>query len=207
MIKATLGGTDAFDDRMNYSYSYDKKKRRGKTLVTENGIVRTIISTDGEETYDLSDSDTKETLAYTSERLKAMQNLAASQQGLVDIFSNKRRGKDAEADKADKKEGFFSKLLGKAGAIFGTLGSGVASLGKGLLGLGKYGVVGYLLGSGISYIIKHQDEVKQFVTTMISGLSTFVTKAITAGINLLKETPFLSRKIFIGLCPRIRLLL
>lgn len=189
MIKATLGGTDAFDDRMNYSYSYDKKKRRGKTLVTENGIVRTIISTDGEETYDLSDSDTKETLAYTSERLKAMQNLAASQQGLVDIFSNKRRGKDAEADKADKKEGFFSKLLGKAGAIFGTLGSGVASLGKGLLGLGKYGVVGYLLGSGISYIIKHQDEVKQFVTTMISGLSTFVTKAITAGINLLKETP------------------
>lgn len=189
MIKATLGGTDAFDDRMNYSYSYDKKKRRGKTLVTENGIVRTIISTDGEETYDLSDSDTKETLAYTSERLKAMQDLAASQQGLVDIFSNKRRGKDAEADKADKKEGFFSKLLGKAGAIFGTLGSGVASLGKGLLGLGKYGVVGYLLGSGISYIIKHQDEVKQFVTTMISGLSTFVTKAITAGINMLKETP------------------
>lgn len=189
MIKATLGGTDAFDDRMNYSYSYDKKKRRGKTLVTENGIVRTIISTDGEETYDLSDSDTKETLAYTSERLKAMQDLAASQQGLVDIFSNKRRGKDAEADKADKKGGFFSKLLGKAGAIFGTLGSGVASLGKGLLGLGKYGVVGYLLGSGISYIINHQDEVKQFVTTMISGLSTFVTKAITAGINLLKETP------------------
>lgn len=199
MIKATLGGTDAFDDRMNYSYSYDKKKRRGKTLVTENGIVRTIISTDGEETYDLSDSDTKETLAYTSERLKAMQDLAASQQGLVDIFSNKRRGKDAEADKADKKEGFFSKLLGKAGAIFGTLGSGAASLGKGLLrfgaGLGKYGVIGYLLGSGISYIINHQDEVKQFVTTMISGLSTFVTKAITAGINLLKETPSMAKGI------------
>ena len=193
MIKATLGGTDAFDDRMNYSYSYDKKKRRGKTLVTENGIVRTIISTDGEETYDLSDSDTKETLAYTSERLKAMQNLAASQQGLVDIFSNKRRGKDAEADKADKKEGFFSKLLGKAGSIIGAIGGGFSSLGKTILklgvGAGKWGVIGYLLGSGISYVAEHQEEVKQFVTSAISGLSTFVTKAITAGINLLKETP------------------
>lgn len=193
MIKATLGGTDAFDDRMNYSYSYDKKKRRGKTLVTENGIVRTIISTDGEETYDLSDSDTKETLAYTSERLKAMQDLAASQQGLVDIFSNKRRGKDAEADKADKKEGFFSKLLGKAGSIIGAIGGGFSSLGKTILklgvGAGKWGVIGYLLGSGISYVAEHQDEVKQFVTSAISGLSTFVTKAITAGINLLKETP------------------
>lgn len=193
MIKATLGGTDAFDDRMNYSYSYDKKKRRGKTLVTENGIVRTIISTDGEETYDLSDSDTKETLAYTSERLKAMQNLAASQQGLVDIFSNKRRGKDAEADKADKKEGFFSKLLGKAGSIIGAIGGGFSSLGKTILklgvGAGKWGVIGYLLGSGISYVAEHQEEVKQFVTSTISGLSTFVTKAITAGINLLKETP------------------
>lgn len=193
MIKATLGGTDAFDDRMNYSYSYDKKKRRGKTLVTENGIVRTIISTDGEETYDLSDSDTKETLAYTSERLKAMQNLAASQQGLVDIFSNKRRGKDAEADKADKKEGFFSKLLGKAGSIIGAIGGGFSSLGKTILklgvGAGKWGVIGYLLGSGISYVAEHQEEVKQFVTSAISGLSTFITKAITAGINLLKETP------------------
>ena len=193
MIKATLGGTDAFDDRMNYSYSYDKKKRRGKTLVTENGIVRTIISTDGEETYDLSDSDTKETLAYTSERLKAMQDLASSQQGLVDIFSNKRRGKDAEADKADKKEGFFSKLLGKAGSIIGAIGGGFSSLGKTILklgvGAGKWGVIGYLLGSGISYVAEHQEEVKQFVTSAISGLSTFVTKAITAGINLLKETP------------------
>ena len=199
MIKATLGGTDAFDDRMNYSYSYDKKKRRGKTLVTENGIVRTIISTDGEETYDLSDSDTKETLAYTSERLKAMQNLAASQQGLVDIFSNKRRGKDAEADKEAKEKGLLANLLGKAGAIFGTIGGGIATVGKGLLrfgiGLGKYVGLGYLLGKGMQYLADNKDQIKEFVSAAISGVGTFVKNALIAGVEFIKQTPDMAKNI------------
>ena len=190
-IKANVNA-EAFKGGKQVKYD----KRRGRTQITEHGIIRTIISTDGEETFDMGDSDTKETLEKVEESQENAKKTADAMTAIGKLFTGTQIG----AEKKDKKagEGFFSKLLGKAGAAFGAIGSvvgGAVSLAlRGFFGLGK----AYLFGKAVKFLANNGPQVQEFVSNAIKGVGNLVSEFFTAAIDLVKKSPDIISSIWGG---------
>ena len=190
-IKANVNA-EAFKDGKQVKYD----KRRGRTQITEHGIIRTIISTDGEETFDMGDSDTKEAVKNAEESRENAKKTADAMSAIGKLFTGTKIG----AEKKDKEasEGFFSKLLGKAGTAFGAIGSvvgGAVSLAlRGFFGLGK----AYLFGKAVKFLANNGPQVQEFVSNAIKGVGNLVSEFFTAAIDLVKKSPDIISSIWGG---------
>lgn len=85
-----------------------RKKKQSKTVITENGPIKTRIDAQGNEIPDERDSETKETLAIGEEQRSTQRGILSKISGLGDTLKGLLGfGKEDE----DNDEGIFSKIL------------------------------------------------------------------------------------------------
>ena len=85
-----------------------RKKKQSKTVITENGPIKTRLDAQGNEIPDERDAETKETLEKADEQRETQKGILSKISGLGDKFKELLGFDDNEEE---EKEGIFSKII------------------------------------------------------------------------------------------------
>ena len=85
-----------------------RKKKQSKTVITENGPIKTRLDAQGNEIPDERDAETKETLEKADEQRETQKGILSKISGLGDKFKELL---GFDNDEEEEKEGIFSKII------------------------------------------------------------------------------------------------
>lgn len=172
----------------------DASGRQTKTVMTDDGPLVYIKSTDGGWSVDPGDQSSRETIAKRNARVNAQNENTKALNSVSGIFKSIFGIKDGKEESGDKKKD--DKSGGMLGAIFGGLGN-IFSKGAGLL-RGALKVGGKIAGVGLlaNYLGPH---IKDIVEALVRGSVEGISLLFNLAKDTIKKTPEIASNIWQGI--------